>query len=293
MLLELALGLDSHLRRPPPASVIRSGSNSNSGVGARPGSSVSASASGSSAPRSRPPRRAPRSAPDAHRPHRGEGPAGPDARIRAGPPACAAAREAHHRAPRRTPLLGLVGRLGLGHDLLRDLLELHVHIRVGAPSDPGAIDRHHPRLDQPRLVAQLEHLAEQLRQRLLVAADEPRHSHMIGNQVPSDHAKSNMLPAMTLDRARGTHPGREREQDHRHHQRRLIRRPAVTVSPIGGIERRQIHLLDGIDHEPRQMIRPEPIPHVRRQQKPLLTTTLNEVLRHAEIVLDSADGTAL
>ena len=32
------------------------------------------------------------------------------------------------------------------------------------------------------------------------------------------------------------------------------------------------------------MVRPEPIPHVRRQQKPLLTPTLNEVLRHRNCV---------
>jgi hypothetical protein len=110
------------------------------------------------------------------------------------------------------PILGLVGRRGLGHDLLGNLPELQVHIRVGATSDPGAIDRHHPRLDQPRLVAQPQHVSEQLRQRPPVPADEPRHRHMIRNQVPSDHPKSNMLPAMTLDRARGTHPGRERIQ---------------------------------------------------------------------------------
>ena len=66
----------------------------------------------------------------------------------------------------------------------------------------------------------------------------------------------------------------------------------MTVSPIRPIERRQIHLPHGVHHKPRQMIRRQPIPHVRRQQKPLLTTTLKEVLRHTEIVLNVPDGTS-
>ena len=67
----------------------------------------------------------------------------------------------------------------------------------------------------------------------------------------------------------------------------------MTVNPIGGIERRKIHLLDRVDHKLRQMIRRKPIPHVRRKQKSLLTPTLNEVLRHTGIVLNSADGPPL
>jgi hypothetical protein len=57
----------------------------------------------------------------------------------------------------------------------------------------------------------------------------------------------------------------------------------MTVGPIGGIKRRQIHLGDGIDHKPRQMIRRKPLAHVRRQQEPLLTATLEEVLRHKPV----------
>jgi hypothetical protein len=37
------------------------------------------------------------------------------------------------------------------------------------------------------------------------------------------------------------------------------------------------------------MIGRQPLPHIRRQQKPLLTLTLNEVLRHARRVY-AADG---
>ncbi|MGZ6637760.1 MAG: hypothetical protein ACXVII_33360, partial [Solirubrobacteraceae bacterium] len=43
----------------------------------------------------------------------------------------------------------------------------------------------------------------------------------------------------------------------------------------------------------RQVIRRQPIPHVRRQQEPLLTTAFNEGLRHTKIVLNVPDRTPL
>src|ERR1035438_1994390 len=41
------------------------------------------------------------------------------------------------------------------------------------------------------------------------------------------------------------------------------------------------------------MIRPQPLPNVRRQQKTLLTTTINEVPRHPASLLNPPDGTPL
>ena len=67
----------------------------------------------------------------------------------------------------------------------------------------------------------------------------------------------------------------------------------MTVSPIRAIKSRHVHLPNGLDHKPRQMISRQPIPNIWRQQKPLLTTTLNEVLRHPRIQLIAADGTPL
>jgi hypothetical protein len=78
-------------------------------------------------------------------------------------------------------VLGLVDRLDLGDDLARDLLESMVDLRAGVARDPGAVDRHHPGLDQPRPITQLQHVGEQLAQRALVAADEPRDRRVIGH----------------------------------------------------------------------------------------------------------------
>jgi hypothetical protein len=148
-------------------------------------------------------------------------------------------------------ILGLVGRPDLRDDLARDLLELVVDLRAGVARDPGGVDRHHPRLHRPRLRAELQHLGEQLSQRALVATDEPRNRRVIGNQIAGDHAVGHVLATATLDRPRRTHPGRERIQDQRHHQRRLIRRPAMTVGPISGTERVEVHVRDRVDHKPR------------------------------------------
>ena len=103
-------------------------------------------------------------------------------------------------------VLGLVGRPGLGQDLPGDLLEPVVDLRAGVPRDPGAVDRHHPRLHQPRPITQLQHLGEQVAKRPLVPTDEPRDRRVIRNQVAGDHAVGHVLAAVTLDRPRRPHP---------------------------------------------------------------------------------------
>jgi hypothetical protein len=191
------------------------------------------------------------------------------------------------------PILGLVGRLVLGQDLPRDLLKLTVRRTACVPRQTSAVNRDQPRLRQPRHLTQPQHLAEQPGQRRLVPDHEPRDRRVIRHQVPRDHPIGHVLTTVTLDRARRPLLGRIRVQNECHHHRRLIRRATMTVSPIRAIERRQVHLPDSVNHEPRQMIRRQPIPHIRRQQKSLLTTTLNEVLRHTGTVLTKPDGTPL
>jgi hypothetical protein len=164
-----------------------------------------------------------------------------------------------------------------------------VDLRAGVAGDPRAVDRHHARPHQPRTVTQPEHLAEQLAQRPLVPADEARDRRVIGNQVAADHPVGHVLATVTLDHPRGALPTRERVQHQRHHQRRLIRGPAMTIGPIGAIKRRQIHPGHGVDHKPRQVVCRQPPAHVRRQQKPLLTATLDEVLRHPGILVTRPD----
>ena len=188
-------------------------------------------------------------------------------------------------------ILGLVRRLDLLDDLLSDLPELLIALPARVTRQPSAIDRHHPGFTNPRLITQPQHLAEQVSQRALMTNYEPSDRGVIRHHIAGNHPIGHILATVTLDRPRRPHIGRERIQHQPHHHRRLIRRPAVTIRPIRAIERRHIHLTHGIDHEPRQMIPRQPIPHVRRQQEPLLTTTFNEVLRHTGIVLNAPDRT--
>jgi hypothetical protein len=115
--------------------------------------------------------------------------------------------------------------------------------------------------------------------------NKPRNRRVIGRRIAGDHPVGNILATMTLDPPRGPHVGRKRVQDQRHHHRRLVRRAAMTISPIRATEPRHVHLVDRVDHKPRQMIGWQPIPDVGRQQHPCSSTAFNEVLRHTGIVL--------
>ena len=57
------------------------------------------------------------------------------------------------------------------------------------------VDRDHADLRQPSLRAQRQHLAEQARQRVLVAHHEARDSGVIGLGLRRDHAVRDVVPA--------------------------------------------------------------------------------------------------
>ena len=246
----------------------------------------SAAASNSSAPHRR---RAPRAGSAA------SGPAlapsvclGLAQRTRAGPRACAAARAAHRRAPSPIELvLGLVGRP-------RPRRGSRGRSARSRGSPPAGVRRRSscrrsppPRPHQPRPRAQRQHLAEQLGQRPLVAADETARSsrdrgpgcrRSPGRRRPGDSARS----IAREERC----PRRIRVQQQRDHHRRLIRRR-------------------GHDHrrDRRRRTPPDPSPPRRRSQttpddppaatrappaatETLLAITCDEVLRHPGIVFD-------
>jgi hypothetical protein len=85
---------------------------------------------------------------------------------------------------------------------------------------------------------------------------------------------------VTLDRARRALLGGVGVEQQRDHHRRLIGSAAMAIGAVIGVELAQIHLLNRLDHEPRQVILSQPLTQRRRQQKRLLTITRNEVLGH-------------
>ena len=93
------------------------------------------------------------------------------------------------------------------------------------------IDRDHADLHQPRPRTHPEHIAEQPRQRRLVPLAELRDRRMIRHQFARSPC-TQRPPTLTLDPPRGPVTHRVRVQQQRHHHRRVIRRPTMTIRPI-------------------------------------------------------------
>jgi hypothetical protein len=123
-----------------------------------------------------------------------------------------------------------------------------------------------------------------------VAHDEAGDRRVVGNPVGGDHPVGDVLAAVALDRARGALLGRIRIKQQRDHHRGLIGRAAVAVCAVVGVELVEVHLLDGLDHKPRQVVLGQPLAQRRRHQKRLLTSTLDEVEGHGRIVFAPPDG---
>src|SRR5215211_988094 len=70
-----------------------------------------------------------------------------------------------------------------------------------------------------------------------------------------------------------------------------MRRATPSIVAVAGMKRRQIHLGDRVEHEPRQVPLRQPLTQARRQQQLLLAITRDEVLRHHRIVLNPPDAT--
>ena len=72
-------------------------------------------------------------------------------------------------------------------------------------------------------------------------------------------AERDILAAASLDPSRRAFADRVRVHDQRHHHRRIVRGPAMSVGAIGSKERRQVQLTDHLDHKPREVILGQPL----------------------------------
>src|ERR1035438_3964108 len=87
----------------------------------------------------------------------------------------------------------------------------------GVRMDLRSVDREHPDLHQPRLLAQPQHRAEQLSQRVLVAGTKPRDRRVIGLLLSGDYPVGDILHTLVLDHPRGAltpRIGVEQKRDH-------------------------------------------------------------------------------
>jgi hypothetical protein len=124
-----------------------------------------------------------------------------------------------------------------------------------------------------------------------VALTKPRDRAVIGPAVRGDQPKRDVLDTLALDHPRGPLPTRIGIHQQRDHHRRIVRRTPVTIHPVIGVERGEIHLLNHRDHKPREVILRQPLIQTRRHQERLIAITPQEALRHTDILLTPPDGT--
>ena len=117
-------------------------------------------------------------------------------------------------------------------------------------------------------------------ERVLMGRPEPGDGRVIRNLVRSQHPEGDILGAAPLDDPAGTFTDAIRVHQQRHHQRRVVRGAAPTISPVRRHERDEVELLDDVQHEPRQMISWKPLRQRRRQQEQLIAITSHEVVSH-------------
>jgi MFS family permease len=111
-------------------------------------------------------------------------------------------------------------------------------------------------------------------------------SMVIRHPQRRDHLERHVLPACSLDPARRPVPARVRVHQHQQgHHRRLIRRTAVTIGSVSGVESIQIHLRHRPQHRPRQTILRQPINQRRRHQQHLTAITRKKALSHPRIFI--------
>jgi len=145
--------------------------------------------------------------------------------------------------------------------------------RRGVAGEEAAIERHQPDGHQPRLRAQRQHLRKGVGQRLLVPGAKAGDRRMIRDPVGRDHPEGDVLAAASLDSAARALPDRVAVEQQRDHHLRVERGPPPAILTIRPRERAQIHLLDGVQHEPGEVIFRQPLTQVRRQQQLLVTVT--------------------
>ena len=195
-------------------------------------------------------------------------------------------------AARRAKLLvlGAVDGVRLGQYLRGDLVVVARRVPARVRVDLRAIDREHRDINQTRIGAEREHLAEQPGQRLLVTLAEARDRAVIGHLVRGDHPVADVLHAGPLNLSRRPAPARVRVNQKPDHHRRIVGRALMAIDAVGAIKRIQIHLLHRRQHEPREVVLRQPLHQRRRHQQHLLTITRQEVLGHARIVNNRPDS---
>jgi len=178
-----------------------------------------------------------------------------------------------------SPIGGRRFREHLPH-LAFDDLQAAVGVKGRVGLDLGAVKGHHPNPDQAGRGAQPENLDEAVREGLFVRLPEPRDGAVVGGGVGGDHPEGDVLVAPALDPAARSLADAVGVEQERHHHLGLEGRGAPPVLPVPHIEGAKIHLLDGIQEEPGEVVLGQPLLEARGQQVGLVSVTGEEVAGH-------------
>jgi hypothetical protein len=146
--------------------------------------------------------------------------------------------------------------------------------------DLRTVQRNRAEPAHPAGRAHQQHLAEQAGQRRLMLTPEPGNGRVIRTMLRTNNPKRHVrhtqpldLPARPLTQRIGV------DQQSQHHRRVIPGPPGTTKTPPR-MKLAQIQLADHIQHKPHQMIRRQPIPQIRRQQKRLIPIDRQITPRH-------------
>ena len=185
-------------------------------------------------------------------------------------------------------VLGLVGRFGIGEHLVdffvdRVLRAVGRHRGVGGHLGPVERDQADGR--HPRLGAQAKRRREDGLERVLVANSEPGDRRVIGEESRADHPEGDVDVAGAFDLARAAHPQAVGVHEQGDHRLRVMGCTSPAVLAVVGVEGREVHLVDAVEDEPREVIFWEPVGQRRRQQVELVSIRSDEVLGHDPIMV--------
>jgi len=184
----------------------------------------------------------------------------------------------------RSGILERIDLLGFG-DHRRSLLGEPCPAPVGVDGcvrgNPSAVDRDRAEVRQPGATGDHQNLGEQAGEPVLALRAEPRDRRMVRNVLRAQDTKRDVRATQPLELTRRAHSMAVAiDQQAQQHSRVIPRRACPTATPVP-LQRAGVKRIDGLQHEPRQMIRRKPLPHVNRQQHRLITQHWTIRLGHA------------
>ena len=127
-----------------------------------------------------------------------------------------------------------------------------------------------PQLHQSCLLAKLQHLQEQLPQRLQMVLAEVGDGAEVRRVVRRQHPEGDVLVETLGDAPGGGHPGAVAVEQHLDHHPWMVGRAAPPFPLVAGGDGREVQLVHHVRDEIGQVVRRQPLLEGRRQQQLLV-----------------------